>query len=197
MCRAVLIVAGVLLGGCAAPRSQGPYAPRSEAERRPSEAEQLTLRAAELMKSDPAGAEAMLRRALECDVFNGPAHNNLGVLYLRRGEIYPAATEFEWARKLIPGHPDPRVNLALALERAGHNQEACEAYAAALEVMPEYVPAMQGLTCLEARLGRDDPAFGDRLKVIAMRGESDRWRNWARGELARRGAEPGDVAHEP
>lgn len=52
-------------------------------------------------------------------MFNGPAHNNLGVLFLERGQLCKAANEFEWTRKLLPGHPDPRVNLALTLERAG------------------------------------------------------------------------------
>jgi hypothetical protein len=49
--------------------------------------------------------------ALSADLFFGLAHNNLGVLYLKEDKLYEAANEFEWARKLMPGHPDPRMNL--------------------------------------------------------------------------------------
>ena len=48
----------------------------------------------------------------------------IGVIYLDRGEHYEAASELEWARKLLPGHPDPRVNLALLYERAGRTPDA-------------------------------------------------------------------------
>ena len=41
--------------------------------------------------------------------------------------LYDAAAEFEWARKLMPGHPDPRLNLAITLERAGREEGATAA----------------------------------------------------------------------
>ena len=91
-------------------------------------AQELSSRAADLVESDPEAAERMLREALGADLFFGPAHNNLGVLYLREGKLYEAAGEFEWARKLVPGHPDPRMNLALTLEQAGQVDEAIRTY---------------------------------------------------------------------
>jgi Flp pilus assembly protein TadD len=56
----------------------------------------------------------------------------------------------------MPGHPDPRVNLAITLETAGQTEQAEQAYAAALEVNAGYVPAIQGLARLTLRQGRHD-----------------------------------------
>ena len=65
-----------------------------------------------------------------------------------------AANEFEWARKLMPGHPDPRVNLAMTLEMAGKVVEELASYGAALKVYPDYPPAVQGIASLTLRAGK-------------------------------------------
>jgi len=143
--------------------------------------------AADLLASDPERAETILREALTADLFFGPAHNNLGVLFLKQDKLYEAANEFEWAKKLLPGHPDPRVNLALVMERAGRTEEACASYEAALEVWPDYLPALQGLASLTLRGGdQEDPRLDGWLQEIGLRGQDD-WGGWARRELIRRG----------
>jgi Flp pilus assembly protein TadD len=90
-----------------------------------------------------------------------------------------------WARKLLPGHPDPRVNLAIALERAGRTDEAVTTYRAALEVYPEYIAALEGLAALQLRAGRADSGTHHALSEIAMRGESEVWRTWAGVQLSK------------
>jgi len=57
----------------------------------------LTHEAATLIDADPATAEKLLREALTADLYHGPAHNNLGVLYLKMSppKLYEAASEFE------------------------------------------------------------------------------------------------------
>ena len=185
MTRIVLAVL-VLLTGCAA-RPAGPYQPMTESARDPRRADELNSKAAALMRSDSAKAEALLRDALTADLYHGAAHNNLGVLYLEQGQLFEAASEFEWARKLMPGHPDPRLNLALTLERAGRTDEALAAYGAALEVYPEHLPSMQGLARLQVRAQRTDGRTPGLLREIAMRGESPDWREWAQQQLARQG----------
>ncbi len=149
-------------------------------------AEALNREAAELLITDPTAAESLLRKALTSDLFFGPAHNNLGVLHLKQGELYEAASEFEWARKLLPGNPDPRINLAITLERAGRTTDAMDAYKTALEVQPSSVIAMQGAAVLAVRAGRDDAALAGWLKEIAMNGENEAWRAWARQKNASR-----------
>jgi Tfp pilus assembly protein PilF len=116
--RRALLCAALALVACRATPA-GPYTPPAASSRNSTEAERLNRLAADLIEGDPVEAEKLLREALTKDLYCGPAHNNLGVLYLKEEKLYEAANEFEWAKKLMPGHPDPRVNLALVLERAG------------------------------------------------------------------------------
>lgn len=181
---AILVIAICMQIGCAARRT-GPYAPAPDALRNPLEAQRLTMRAVEVMESDPPKAQQLLRAALTADLFHGPAHNNLGVLLLNEGSLYEAAEEFEWARKLMPGHPDPRMNLALTLERAGLVGEAIHAYESALAVYADHIPTIQALARLQARSGRADERTTRLLEGIALRGETEQWRQWARDRLHR------------
>lgn len=187
--RAVMALLAVSLSAglcaCAGSRPDGPYTPISEAMRDTAAAQRLNHEAAPLISTDPARAEALLRRALNADLYYGPAHNNLGVLFLQQGRLYEAAGEFEWARKLMPGNPDPRMNLALVLERAGRTDDALSAYAAALEVRPEHIQSIQALARLQLRFGRADERTAGLLDEIAVRGETERWRDWARGQRIR------------
>ena len=180
----LLLLAGT--AGCKTSDSPtGPYAPPTEGDRQTHRSEQLSREAADLLAEDPEQAEQLLREALSLDLFFGPAHNNLGVLLLERGDLYEAASEFEWARKLMPGHPDPRHNLAVTLERAGQLDGAKEAYRAALEVNPGHIASVQGLTRRQLLDGVAPAEVKPALEMIAIRGESGRWREWAAAELAR------------
>jgi tetratricopeptide (TPR) repeat protein len=176
----------MLLGaGCAARRTG--VSTGGEQTRNPLEAQRLTSEAFEAIGKNPERAETLLRQALDADLFHGPAHNNLGVLLLDRGELYEAAVEFEWARKLMPGHPDPRLNLAMTLERAGRINDALEEYRSALEAYPGHIQSVQAMTRCRLRhrpgdLGTDPQLEAD-LREIGFRGESAEWREWARGQL--------------
>jgi tetratricopeptide (TPR) repeat protein len=79
----------------------------------------------------------------------------------------------------MPGHPDPRVNLALTLEMAGKVDEALASYGAALEVYPDYLPAIEGIARLTVRSGKMDERLAGWLDAIAMRSDSSQWRDWA------------------
>ncbi len=185
----------LFLGGC---RGGGSYAPQAESARNPLEAQRLTLKAADLLDQEKSTlnenrfderrfdeAESLLRQALSADLYHGPAHNDLGVVYLKKGKLYEAAGEFEWARKLLPGHPDPRMNLALTLERAGRYDDAARTYASALEVYPGHIPTLQAITRLQLKHGRKDDHTAERLATIAVEGDSPQWREWAQQHLSR------------
>lgn len=184
------------LWGCYSAQT-GTYMNGTVQARNPLEAQRLTQRAAATMSEDPESAEDMLREALRADLYHGPAHNNLGVLLLSKGDLYGAANEFEWARKLMPGHPDPRLNLAVTLERAGQKDEAMKTYQTALDVYPGYIPAIEAVTRLMLRHGStrggDERSNSAReelhanLSEIALRGSSEEWRQWAVEQLARMG----------
>jgi tetratricopeptide (TPR) repeat protein len=176
-----IIVTLPLAGACQTPpaTTSNPYQEEDLSPRRTVDAERLTKLAADLIEEHPEDAEQLLREALGHDLFFGPAHNNLGVVYLQQDRLYDAAGEFEWARKLMPGHPDPRLNLAITLERAGREEEAVAAYTAALEVYPDYLPAIQGLARNAVEQGLGDKRLDRWLREIAMRSTDSDWREWA------------------
>jgi Tfp pilus assembly protein PilF len=173
----------VALAGCATHSAGGPYEPQAEGPRDPGRAQSLTQEAARA--KDPTKAERLLRDALSADLYHGPAHNNLGVVYLKQGKLYEAAGEFEWARKLMPGHPDPRMNLALTLERAGRTDAALAEYSSALEVYPDHLPTLEAMARLQVRSGKADARTRHALEEIALRGQTGEWQGWARRELNR------------
>jgi Flp pilus assembly protein TadD len=144
-----------------------------------------------MIERDPVKAEAVLREALTADLYFGPAHNDLGVIYLKRGDLFSAASEFEWAARLMPNHPDPRMNLALTLERAGRTEEALSAYATALEVYQGHIPTIEAMTRLQVRSGRVTSRTRANLEEIALKGENQKWREWARLQAIR--LIPGDA----
>jgi Flp pilus assembly protein TadD len=170
----------MLLGACKSSAPLTAYNPPAESARNPVEADRLSRQAADAIdRGELDRAEELLRRALAHDLYWGPAHNNLGVVFLERGQLYEAANEFEWARKLMPSEPDPRVNLGICLERAGRIEDAMASYDAALEVSPEHLPAIQGAALLAVRSGREEPRLAGWLDAIAMRSDAP-WRGWAR-----------------
>jgi len=179
------LTSAVVLASCTSAPT-GPYSPPTEVERDTAKAERLSREAADLLPGDLDSAERLLREALTADIFHGPAHNNLGVVFLKEGKLYEAAQEFEWAKKLMPGAPDPRVNLALVWEAAGRTDDALGAYASALEVRSEYMPAVQGMARLLVRAGRGDARLESLLEAVAMQSTDSVWRAWAGSELARR-----------
>ena len=181
----VLVAVLGLSVACSSPRAAGPYATVAAGARHTARAEQLSRQAADLMETDLAGAERLLREALSADLFFGPAHNNLGVVFLKQGKRYEAAAEFEWARKLMPGHPDPRVNLAMTLEEAGKAEEAVASYSAALEVYAGYLPAVQGIARLTVRSGGYDEGLDGWLEQIVEQSADAAWRDWARSQMSR------------
>jgi len=177
----VLVVLIFMSTGCASTQSSN----RGSVEnpRNQQLAAELTADAVQWMSEDPIKAEKILREALQADLYHGPAHNNLGVIYLKRGELYQAAEEFDWARRLMPGHPDPRINLGLALERGGKYDEALDAYASAIEVYPKHLHAVQALARCQIRHGQRDEYTDDLLRIIVFRGTPE-WKSWAKTQLA-------------
>lgn len=175
---ALLFVSG--LAGCAQKKTRSPYSSTSSAIVRDTVlARELYAKVQRLDPDERDEAERLLRACLAADLYHGPAHNNFGVILLDRGVLYEAANEFEWARKLMPGHPAPRVNLAMTLERAGRFDDAISAYDAALAVFDGHLPAIQGKARLQIRSNRTDETTLAMLDEIALRGDAE-WREWAR-----------------
>jgi Tfp pilus assembly protein PilF len=170
------------LSGCGGAR--GPYASNGEQARDIQQAANRYQSAVAVIDSDPAAAEDLLREALGFDLYHGAAHNNLGVLLMEKGRLYDASEEFEWARKLLPGHPEPRVNLAIALHRGGKVLDALAAARTALEVRPGDLPALQTLAYIQVREGLANAETIADLDTIALRSGDPHWTSWARRQRA-------------
>lgn len=178
-----LLALAVVLAGCGS-SARGPYATSGAAQRDIPKAQERYDQALRVIDGDPVEAEQLLRQALGFDLYHGQAHNNLGVLLLKQGLLYDAAEEFEWARKLLPGQPEPRVNLALALHQGGKAQDAIAAARTALEVKPGNLPAVQTLAWIQVREHLTDETTKEHLAVIAQRGTAP-WRTWAQRQQER------------
>ena len=174
------------LTGCG--EARGPYADNASQPRDVVKAEERYQAAVTHLaekKSDDEKTEKLLREALGFDLYHGAAHNNLGVLLLKKDRLYDAAEEFEWARKLLPGHPDPRVNLAIALEAAHKHGEAMEAAQAALEVQPGHLPAIQALAFIQVTSHQTNDKTKSLLASIIERSQEADWKDWALSAQAR------------
>ena len=178
-----LVLAALMAVGCGDAR--GPYRTDGSTTRDVAKAEehyQAALAALAATPPDDQSAEALLRETLGYDLYHGAAHNNLGVLLLKQDRLYDAAEEFEWARKLLPGHPEPRVNLAIALERGGKHIEALEAARTALEVRPGNLAAIKTIAVIQLREALTDENTPAHLDAIITRSNDPVWRAWAERE---------------
>lgn len=183
-CPVFLLALIVLVtAGCGSAR--GPYADNGSAQRDIARAETIYQQALTFIDSNAKEAEKLLREAMGFDLYHGAAHNNLGVLLLKQGRLYDAAEEFEWARKLLPGHPEPRVNLAIALDRGGKHADALDAARTALEVRPGNLAAIQALVWIQVNQRLTDERTGGHLDQIIARTVDPVWRSWAERERDR------------
>ena len=171
-------VSCAMLPSCSS-NARGPYNVQAGEQRDMRKAEELYQQAVAAIAGDPEKAKTLLREALGFDLYHGAAHNNLGVLLLGEGKLYDAAEEFEWARKLMPGHPEPRVNLAITLERGGKHGDAIEAAKTALEIRPGHLGALQTLAYIQIREGMVDKSTKGYLDAIVCRADDAVWRDWA------------------
>src|ERR1700722_3903999 len=106
---AILSCLGVF--GCGDTQTtQSPYQTVAKDPRRDTDlARKLTAQAIDSIdQSKWPDAEALLKKALDADVTFGPAHNNLGTVYMYQNNLYLAAWEFQYAAKLMPYQPEPK-----------------------------------------------------------------------------------------
>jgi Flp pilus assembly protein TadD len=137
-----------------------------------------------LQAGDLQQAEAAFKQALTADIEYGPAHLNLGAVYLQRGQYHLAAIESDAAAKLMPGHPGPPNNIGLAYFRDGKAHESVEYFRKAVELAPENVE-------YRANLVRSLVARGDRtqevvtlLQQVVAEDRRPAWIDWAQDQLA-------------
>jgi Tfp pilus assembly protein PilF len=132
-------------------------------------------------------AEKTLRAAIVADLFYGPAHNNLGLVYFQEKRLYLAATEFQYAVKLMPGATQPHNNLGMVFESIGRLEEAERNYDEALALAPDNTEVTSNLARVRVRQGRKDDKTRRLLEDVVMKSDRPDWVQWARDRLASMG----------
>lgn len=132
---------------------------------------------------NPVKAEEHLQKALMADVTYGPAHNTLGMLYLREGKLYLAAWEFEYAQKHMPDRFEPLYNLGLVYEAADKLDRAVEFYSMAFSLSPRTPDVLESLARARLRNGEAIANVRPLLKEILFYETRPAWVCWAKERL--------------
>jgi tetratricopeptide (TPR) repeat protein len=104
-------------------------------------------------------AAALLREALQIDSYLWEAHYNLGVIYLRRGELRKAESELEAAHKAQPAAGEPLLALAEAKEALGEREHASDLLAEYLKQHEDAPDVRVALTAILREQGQYEAAL--------------------------------------
>ncbi len=192
--RKTLLVLGTLvaLAGCTRPEVRvREYRTVADDPRRDTEtARAETARAVRLIDAGKlAEAEEALKAALAADLFHGPAHNNLGIVYFRQRRFYPASCEFDHAARLMPHTPEPLNNLGLVFETVGKLDQAVARYDQALALRPNHPDLIGNLARARVQAGMKDARTRALLEGVVLKDTRPDWVDWARETLALMGPE--------
>jgi tetratricopeptide (TPR) repeat protein len=125
-------------------------------------------------------AEMLWNHTLAVSPANDMAHNNLGYLFLRRGELDQAISHFEKALEIRSSHAFAQYNLggaliennlATALTRKGLLEEAIDHYEKAAKMRPDYGDVYLNLGSILLGQGRSDEAIALWRKAAATQSE--------------------------
>jgi len=139
-----------------------------------------TLNAQGIAEKEPEKARQFFQKAITVDPFYGPAHTNLGIIYLKEGNYYQAAKAFDQAIKLMPNASQPRLYLGLVYEEVGELSNALEQLTHALKLAPDSMEHLQALTRVRVKLYQIDTYTLTCLRRIASQGTDESWRTWAK-----------------
>jgi len=95
------------------------------------------------------------------------AHNNLGNMHRRMGDINKAITEYKDALELKP-HARTLSNLASAYRAKGLTNESLAYYAKALELNPNFPQAHIGLGTVYASMGQNEKALNSYAMALQL-----------------------------
>jgi arylsulfatase A-like enzyme/Flp pilus assembly protein TadD len=102
---------------------------------------------------DAAGANAQFARALELDANNAPAHQNLGIVALRRDDLAGAQQHLDRALALNPRLPLALNTLGVVHARKNEMPQAMDLWERAIAADPRQFEAMYNLGLVAARFG--------------------------------------------
>jgi len=140
-------------------------------------------------------SETLLTYVLAHDPNSRIAHNNLGNIMLRRGELNAAIAHYTSAIKSNPFYDLPYANLAVVLTTQGKRDEAIDIYRQALEANPAFTKARVKLAELLSAEGRNDAAAAEFSKAVEIDPSSFEAHHLWGNALMRQGDWRGAVDH--
>jgi Flp pilus assembly protein TadD len=182
------LLSGLFLSGMACRMDEPSPAPYRTVSADPFRDTELAKRENQAGLAHLAGGELdsavqAFERALTADNGFGPAHNNLGKAYFLKGDLYKAAWEFEYARKLLPRSPQPCNNLGIVFEQNREWDKAVEHYRQAVALDPENLEFQGNLTRALVLRGDRTDEVRTRLKKIIAQDKRNDWIIWANKQL--------------
>lgn len=155
---ALLLAAASLAGACAAPGTPRPAQVEiadeggftiTERVRVGGQAREDFESAMQALETgDYPGGIALLERVTEALPQLTTAHLDLGMAYVRVGELERAEASLQRALEITPSHPVALNELGIVYRRTGRFQEARHCYEQALTVHPEFHFARKNLAIL-------------------------------------------------
>jgi tetratricopeptide (TPR) repeat protein len=118
---------------------------------------------------------------------NELAYNNLGIEYMRKGDMQKAMEHFKKAIGIHPAYPKALVNVGVLLQRNGQLKEAKTYYSRSLETRPTYSAAHYNMGLALEQEGNFDQAEYHYRKALISRPEYHQAHNNLGVLLARKG----------
>jgi hypothetical protein len=101
-------------------------------------------------------SEALFRHALKVTENNPFAHNSLGAVLVKKGQIDEAIRQFREAIRLKPDYAGTYNNLGVALVKKGQIDEAIGQFQEAIRLKPDYTDARNNLRNALLKKGQAD-----------------------------------------
>ena len=121
-----------------------------------------------LRNEDWKTPERFWKQTAEVSYDNPLAHNNIGAIYLEKGNIRGAIEEFEKAIKINPKFIRAYNNLGLAYDKLGDKEKAIYFLKKAIEINPNLATIYYNLGAIYNNLGNTKEAIALYNKVIKM-----------------------------
>ena len=122
-----------------------------------------------LRNEDWKTPERLWKATLKVSPLSGRAHNNMGDVYSREGNMEAAVLEFRKAIELNPNYADACHNLANVYYSQGNLKEAIHYYQKAIVSNPELFEAHYNLGIVYINIGDFDKAVEELNKAARLK----------------------------
>ena len=96
------------------------------------------------------------------------AHNNLGNVFIQKGQVDDAVVQYQKTLQINPNYPEAYSNLGVALSRKGRVDDAVAQHQKALAINPNYVLAHNNLGLALVQRGQVDEAIAHYQKALEI-----------------------------